>query len=135
MSELLNEYTPDRIMAVIQQITKEYKDKMVAVMDLQARITKTTNPDEILARISNYDLELVPPLIQLIRNPDDKYWYTNILTSVASELFRVGNMWEWLDGEFTGLNTNNPNFVIDILLGIYNSELLFTIRETLKQTH
>lgn len=135
MPELLNEYTPARILIIIQQMTEEYKQKMDEIRDLQARISKSTDPNELIARLSKNDLALVPALHQLIRNPDDKYWHANLLTSVASELFSVGNLWEWLDGEFSDLqHTAQTKIILDKISRIYNPGLLLEIQQKINNT-
>jgi len=133
MSELLIEYTQQQIISCIQNITHENKSRMSRSQDLYNRVAKSSNPNEILARISKSDLELVPALHQLIRNPDNKYWHANLLLAISSELFRVSNLWEWLDGEFMELNYDDYASIQDKLHGIYNTELLTSIYNQLNQ--
>lgn len=131
MDELLINNTPRQILLVIHQITNDYKINLSAIQDLYARIAKSKDPNQILAGISKSDLELVPALRQLILNPDDKYWHANLITSVASELYRLQDIWEWLDGEYGEIPEDCQTNIIDKLLGLYHSELLIAIQERL----
>ena len=133
MNELLNNYTPQQILQVIHQITNDYKINLAAIQDLYARIAKYKDPTQILAGISKSDLALVPALKQLILNPDDKYWHANLLTSVASEIYRIQDIWEWLDGEFGEIHNNSPKYINDKLLGLYHNEILLVIQKKLIQ--
>ena len=132
MTELLINNTPRQILVVIHQITNDYKITLATIYDLYARIAKSSDPNQILARISKADLELVPALRQLILNPDDKYWHANLLTSVASELYRLQDIWEWLDGEFGEIPEDCQTNISDKILGIYNTELLLAIQKRIK---
>jgi hypothetical protein len=138
MQELLDEFGHAKIWSAIRLIITDYKTKMDAIQDLYGKIAKSTNPNEILNQISKHDLSLIPGFRLLIKNLDDKYWHTNLLTAVASELFRVGNIWEWLEGEFGELSyistSTNISASSDKLLGIYNTELLSDIREKINKT-
>jgi hypothetical protein len=131
MNELLINYTPQQILVVVHQIINDYKITLLAIQDLYARITKTNDPNEILAGISKIDLELVPALRQLIGNPDDKYWHANLLTLVISEIYRLQDIWEWLDCEFSEIPENYQTNITDKLLGLYHSELLISIQKRL----
>lgn len=133
VNELLINNTPLQILQIIHQITNDYKITLAAIQDLYARIAKSSDPNQILARISKADLELIPTLRQLICNPDDKYWHANLLTSVASELYRLQDIWEWLDceyGETPGPEDYQTN-ISDKISVLYNTELLLAIQKRL----
>jgi hypothetical protein len=134
IDELLTRHTPLKILQIIHQITDEYKIRLTRLQDLYSRIAKSSDPNQILPRISNTDLELIPTIRQLICFPDSKYWYANLLTVISSELYRLSCIWEWLDDEFTELNSEDHVIIIDKLRGIYNTELLFAIRNRINSS-
>ena len=127
---LINNTTPLQILQIIHQITNDYKITITAIQDLYARITKSSDPNQILAIISKADLELIPQLDKLMQNPDDKYWHANLLTIIESELYRLQDVWEWLDGEYGEIHGEDcQTNIIDKILGLYNTELLLAIQK------
>ena len=70
IDELLTRHTPLKILQIIHQITDEYKIRLTRLQDLYSRIAKSSDPNQILPRISNTDLELIPTIRKLICFPD-----------------------------------------------------------------
>lgn len=113
MLPMLSKYTLSEFLAAIQVTLVEFKQQRDTIKDLVSRIancsarlstndTRTQHHDEVIKLITPNDIELIPELGNMIhqRNPDDKYWYANLMTLITGELFRVNDIWELVDGEF-----------------------------------
>ena len=113
MLPMLAKYTLSEFLAAIHVTLVEFKqqrdiikDLVTRVADCSARLSATEssiqNPAEVIKLITPNDIELIPELGNMIhqRDPDDKYWYANLMTLITGELFRVNDIWELADGEF-----------------------------------
>ena len=123
MLPMLSKYTLLEFLAAIQVTLVEFKQQRDTIKNLVDRVadcsarlstndTRTQHPADkggcrtpspiILEVITPNDIELIPELGHMIhqRDPDDKYWYANLMTLITGELFRVNDVWELVDGEF-----------------------------------
>jgi hypothetical protein len=134
---LLSTVGQTELLRAIQKTIAGLKTQLDAIKGLYARISNTNNPNEILELLTNSNLDQLPALDYLIRNPDDKNWHANILLVISQELHCIGNLWEYLDGEcgFADLNCQIPklpsddNIILDKLMSIRNREILDLIRQ------
>lgn len=132
MDRLLSKFGINDILLAIQIITTELHEKLDGLCNLYARISKTNNPNELLSSILTADLELIPGFEWVVSNPDNKYWYANLITIIESELFRISDLWEYMDGEsswYVGMDNNDSVAILDKLYGIHRPELLSAIEQ------
>lgn len=112
MLPMLSKYTLSEFLAAIQVTLLEFKQQRDNIKDLVSRIAncsarlstnaRTQHHADIIKIITPNDIELIPELDNMIhkRDPDDKYWYANLMTLITGELFRVNDIWELVDSEF-----------------------------------
>jgi hypothetical protein len=132
---LLSTVGQSELLRAIQKTIARLNKQLDAIKGLYARISNTNNPNEILELLTNSSLDQLPALDYLIRNPDDKNWHANILLVLSQELYRIGNLWEYLDVGCGDLNCQIPKLpsddqiILDKLMSIRNREILDLIRQ------